>query len=122
MYVIAVILPPNPSGTTTDFASTNSTQILDDAVTYSDIFVTNTLPIVSVNAGIEVQDPRISDLVFHLISPDGTRILLMENRGGADTNGAGVSVVVYKRDRNRKHGHRYQQPGGGRGGGIHHRP
>ncbi|MGA2853708.1 MAG: LamG-like jellyroll fold domain-containing protein, partial [Verrucomicrobiota bacterium] len=94
VYVVAVILPPNPSGATTDFASTGSTRILDDAVTYSDVFVTNTLPIVSVNIGIEAQDPRISDLVFHLISPDGTRILLMENRGGADTNGAGVSVVV----------------------------
>ena len=73
-----------------DFASTGSTPILDDAVTYSDIFVTNTQPIVSVNVGIVVQHPRISDLVFHLISPDGTRVLLMENRGGADTNGAGA--------------------------------
>jgi uncharacterized repeat protein (TIGR03803 family) len=91
--VIAVILPPNPSGAITDFASTNSTQILDDAVTYSDIFVANTQPIVSVNAGIVVQHSRISDLVFHLISPDGTRILLMENRGGTTTSGAGATIL-----------------------------
>ena len=46
------------------------------------------------NAGIVVQHPRISDLVFHLISPDGTRVLLMENRGGQSTNGAGAIVVT----------------------------
>jgi subtilisin-like proprotein convertase family protein len=40
-----------------------------------------------------VDHPRISDLVFHLISPDGTRYLLMENRGGTTTNGAGISVL-----------------------------
>ncbi len=94
VFVIAVILPPNPTGTLTTPPPAGPTQILDDAVTYSDIFVTNTMPIVSVNAGIEVQDPRISDLVFHLISPDGTRVLLMENRGGQNTNGAGVTVMI----------------------------
>jgi subtilisin-like proprotein convertase family protein len=47
------------------------------------------------DVAISVQHPRISDLVFHLISPDGTRDLLMENRGGTDPNGAGgVSTVV----------------------------
>ena len=53
-----------------------------------------TCPIASLNVGIEVQHPRISDLVFYLISPDGTRDLLMENRGGQSTNGAGISIVV----------------------------
>ena len=89
VYVIAVILPPNPVATTADFGSPGSTAILDDAVTYSDVFLTNTLPIVSLNVGIAVQHPRISDLVFHLISPDGTRVLLMENRGGTTADGAG---------------------------------
>jgi subtilisin-like proprotein convertase family protein len=56
--------------------------------------VSNAQPVVSLNVGIEAQDPRISDLVFHLISPNGTRVLLMENRGGTDTNGAGVTVLV----------------------------
>ena len=92
--LFATILPANPIGTAMDFAATGSTPLLDDAVTNADIFITNTLPVVSVNVGIGVQDPRISDLVFHLISPDGTRVLLMENRGGADTNGAGATVVV----------------------------
>jgi subtilisin-like proprotein convertase family protein len=90
----AVILPANPNGATTNLASLGSTTLLDDAVTYSDIFVTNTQPIVSMNAGIVVQHPRISDLVFYLISPDGTRDLLMENRGGASTNGAGLTIII----------------------------
>jgi subtilisin-like proprotein convertase family protein len=93
VFVMAVILPANPGAATTDFTSTNSTALIDDAVTYSDIFVTNTEPIVSLNVGIVVQHPRISDLVFHLISPDGTRVLLMENRGGDTPDGAGISVV-----------------------------
>ena len=92
--LIAVILPPNPVGTTADFAATGSTPLLDDAVTNADIFITNTMPVVSVNVGIRVDDPRISDLVFHLISPDGTRVLLMENRGGATTNGAGATYFT----------------------------
>ena len=36
----------------------------------------------------------MSDLVFHLISPDGTRYLLMENRGGTTTNGMGVTLTA----------------------------
>ena len=38
--------------------------------------------------------PRISDLVFTLISPDGTRYLLMQNRGGTSTNGAGATIYT----------------------------
>ena len=62
--------------------------ILDDAVTYDSIFVTNTDLIQEFNVGLRVDHPRISDLVFHLISPDGTRYLLMENRGGTTPTAA----------------------------------
>ncbi len=73
-----------------DFTAAGPTNLLDDAVMYSSVFVTNTLPIATVSVGLRVDHPRISDLVFHLISPDGTRYLLMENRGADSTNGAGV--------------------------------
>ena len=56
--------------------------LLDDAVTPDTIFITNTDQIASVNVGFVVDHPRISDLTFTLVSPDGQRILLMENRGG----------------------------------------
>ena len=78
---------------TVNFASGGSVPILDDAVTTSSLFVTNTDTIQSLNIGLRVDHPRISDLVFHLISPDGTRYLLMENRGGTSTNGAGVTIL-----------------------------
>jgi subtilisin-like proprotein convertase family protein/sugar lactone lactonase YvrE len=95
--LFAQILPVNPFGTPVDFGASGAVPLLDDAVTVSNssnIFMTNTQPIVSVNVGIRVDHPRISDLVFHLISPDGTRVLLMENRGGDTTNGAGATIVV----------------------------
>ena len=76
-----------------NFGGGGQTNLLDDAVTYSSVFVTNTLPIATIGVGLRVDHPRISDLVFHLISPDGTRFLLMENRGANSTNGAGVTVV-----------------------------
>ncbi len=46
------------------------------------------------NVGLVVNSPRISDYTFTLVSPTGQRVLLMENRGGGDTNGAGA-VFVY---------------------------
>jgi alpha-tubulin suppressor-like RCC1 family protein/subtilisin-like proprotein convertase family protein len=78
---------------TVGISTSNSVSVLDDAVTYSSIFVTNTDIIQSLNVGLRVDHPRISDLVFHLVSPDGTRYLLMENRGGTSTNGAGVTIL-----------------------------
>ena len=77
-----------------DFDSTGPVPILDDAVTTNYIFVTNTDLIQDFNVGLRVDHPRISDLVFHLISPDGTRYLLMENRGGTSTNGCGAAIVT----------------------------
>jgi subtilisin-like proprotein convertase family protein len=92
--LFATILPPSPSAPTVDFASAGPVPMLDDAVMDSTIFVLTNEPIVSVNVGIVVQHPRISDLAFTLISPDGQRILLMENRGGGTPNGAGATVLV----------------------------
>ncbi|HVU27889.1 MAG TPA: S8 family serine peptidase [Verrucomicrobiae bacterium] len=72
-----------------DFTANGSTPILDDAVSTATISVPVNKIISSVEVGIAVEHPRISDLVFHLTAPDGTRVLLMENRGGGSTNGAG---------------------------------
>jgi subtilisin-like proprotein convertase family protein len=91
--LFATILPKSPVATPVDFASGGTLPLLDDAVMDSSISVTNTEAVVSVNVGIRVDHPRISDLVFHLISPDGTRVLLMENRGGNTAN-AGATYVV----------------------------
>ena len=80
-----------------NFAPVGSVPLLDDAV--SDAYITNypgpnatNETIASIAVGIRVDHPRISDLVFTLISPDGTRYLLMQNRGNTSTNGAGATI------------------------------
>ena len=67
--------------------------IPEDATTNASLFVTNSQPIASLEVGLLVGDPRVSDLAFTLISPSGTRVLLFENRGGATTNGLGLIVL-----------------------------
>jgi subtilisin-like proprotein convertase family protein len=73
-----------------DFSSTGPVPLLDDAVTTNNIAVTQDNIISSVDVALCVEHPRVSDMVFHLISPDGTRVLLVENRGGETTNGMGA--------------------------------
>ncbi len=76
------------------FSSTAPTSILVDAVTNATLFVTNLLPIASVAIELHVDDPRISDMDFTLVSPSGTRVMLCQNRGGASTNGMGGFPLV----------------------------
>ena len=75
-----------------NFVSRGNEPILDDAVTDSTNHVGVASTVVSANVGIRVDHPRESDLVFTLVSPSGTRVLLSENRGGLDTNGYGTGV------------------------------
>ncbi len=56
--------------------------IPEDAVTNNTITITNDQDIVTVNVGVVLTDPRVSDLDLTLVSPTGQRILLFENRGG----------------------------------------
>ena len=79
-----------------NYSSAAQQPLADDAVTGSTITVPNTVTqlVASVNVGLVVNSSRISDYTFTLVSPTGQRVLLMENRGGNDTNGAG-SVFVY---------------------------
>lgn len=64
--------------------------ILDDAVTYAYLTNLTHLPISALDVGLLISDPRISDLAITLISPDGTRVLLFENRGANSTSGLGT--------------------------------
>ncbi len=64
--------------------------IQDDAVTYATLNVTNHALISDLDIGLLINDPRVSDLAISLISPNGTRILLFQNRSGTATNGLGT--------------------------------
>jgi subtilisin-like proprotein convertase family protein len=76
------------------FLSAGNEPILDDAVTYSTNHVGIHSHVVSAEVGVRIDHPRISDLVLTLISPQGTRVLLAENRGQLDTNGYGTGVNI----------------------------
>lgn len=55
--------------------------ILDDALTISTNFIPMNRQIIDVRVGLRIDHPRLSDLSIHLVSPQGTRVLLEENRG-----------------------------------------
>ena len=95
VFLLAVLNGPTLVNQPLLFSATNASPITIDAVTNTSVFVSNTNIISSMNVGIVVQYPRISDLAFTLVSPSGQRILLMENRGGEfATNAGGVFLVT----------------------------
>ena len=76
------------------YTAAGPTPILDDAVSLSTIPVTNASPVLSLDVGVRIDHPRVSDLVLTLVSPSGTRVLLDENRGGASPNGMGLNIIL----------------------------
>jgi len=75
------------------YSSTNGVPFLDDAVTNASIYVPNAGLISMLNLGLRINHPRASDLVIHLISPDGTRLLIAENRGRTNELGFGRDLA-----------------------------
>lgn len=90
-YRALIGIKTNPKAALTAYyASTNTpSPILDQAVTLSRIQVDDTRQIVEARVGVRIDHPRVADLVLHLISPSGARVLLSENRGGLEPNGFG---------------------------------
>lgn len=71
------------------FESTRPVALLDDAVTNSTLTVTSNGLVTAVEVGVRLEHARASDLVLHLVSPQGVRILLAENRGRTNALGFG---------------------------------
>jgi subtilisin-like proprotein convertase family protein len=89
VYIRAFIYS-NPSAVAVSVpSSTGPIRILDDAVTYATIDITNHMRISDLDIGLLIQHPRISDLAVTLVSPTGKRIVLFEDRGAWTTNGLG---------------------------------
>ena len=89
----SVVLDPNGAATTL-YTSTGAVSIADAALTTSFLDVNDSRKVVSAQVGVRIDHPRVSDLVLHLISPSGTRVLLDENRGGQTTAGMGIDVIT----------------------------
>ncbi|MGC8887179.1 MAG: S8 family serine peptidase [Verrucomicrobiia bacterium] len=83
-------IDPNCSTQLHDFASFSTLTAFDDATTNSVIFVPVAREIADVQVGVIIEHPRTADLVLHLISPQGTRVLLAENRGGPTNANYGI--------------------------------
>ena len=77
-----------------EFISQGTQPILDDAITYSSILITNTQRIIRAEVGVAIAHPRVSDLALTLLSPSGKRILLYENRGGPDAADLGAVTTT----------------------------
>src|SRR5205814_5810354 len=73
---------------------TNSLALQHDALTGASIVVTNNRNVADVQVGLRVDHARASDLVFHRVSPQGTRILLAENRGHDNILGYGLGSGI----------------------------
>lgn len=63
------------------FRGGNGEPIVDDALTTSTQFVGYRGIIADAEVGVRIAHERVSDLVLRLVSPEGTRLLLTENRG-----------------------------------------
>ncbi len=93
VYILVTLGIAVPTASQTWLQATNMPMALpDDAVTNSPIFVPVNEAVADVQVGVRIDHPRESDLVLTLISPQGTRVLLSENRGGLDTNGYGSGI------------------------------
>lgn len=88
-----VLLGPTPKPTLFN-PSIGNRPLLDDAVTNYTQFITNDATIAQVDVGLRIDHPRVSDLAVTLVSPRGTRVLLVENRGGTNADGFGGSLSV----------------------------
>ena len=69
-----------------NFYRTNAAvALLDNYTTNLFINIPDQRVIAGVEVGMSIRHPRVSDLRVHVVSPSGTKVLLLENRGG--TNG-----------------------------------
>ncbi len=74
------------TASTVELTYTNALiSLLDNYTTNLYLTVPQDRVIAGLDVGVSILHPRVSDLVIHLVSPSGTRVLLLENRGW--TNG-----------------------------------
>jgi autotransporter-associated beta strand protein len=94
LYIVVDIqesLTPNLVQTYTNNAPINLTT---DGHTQSQICITNGQQVVALQVGVRIDDTNLDDLVLHLTSPEGTSVLLFEDRGGTNATNLGLSMLV----------------------------
>jgi subtilisin-like proprotein convertase family protein len=76
------------------FRNNTVTPLLTDGATQSQICISNGQQVVDLSVGIRIADTNLDDLVLHLTSPQGTSVLLFENRGGLSANNLGLGSLA----------------------------
>jgi subtilisin-like proprotein convertase family protein len=74
------------------FSNSAATPLTTDATTSSQICITNGQQVVDLQVGLRIADANLDDLAIHLVSPQGTSVLLFENRGGLLASNLGLSL------------------------------
>jgi subtilisin-like proprotein convertase family protein len=77
-----------------NYTNNTFTPLTTDAHTQSCIYVTNGQQVVSLQIGVRINDTNLDDLVLHLTSPEGTSVLLFEDRGGTNAANLGLTEVT----------------------------
>lgn len=70
--------------------SSDSVTLEDDSISRSTITVDQDRRVAEVNLGVRIFHPLVSDLKLSLVNPEGSRLLLSENRGRDSTLGYGA--------------------------------
>lgn len=94
-FFIQVRIERDPTGVLRgEFVSENPERLGDDLRTSLTNNVNTSLVVTDAKVGLRVDHPRVSDLAFHLVSPQGTRVLLVENRGRTNRSQLGFEQIV----------------------------
>lgn len=92
-YIRAVIERSDTGRLISDLVSSNTVPLRDDARMYITNYVGEARTVADVKVGIRVSHPRVSDLAFSLVSPQGTHTLLAENRGRTNRTEYGYDQI-----------------------------
>jgi hypothetical protein len=93
-YELVTFMELDDAGANVSRLGDTNIQLTDDAVTSSVRNETNDYVVAGVAVQLLARDILESDLVLHLVSPQGTRVLLSENRGSVHFDGFGSKTVT----------------------------
>jgi subtilisin-like proprotein convertase family protein len=97
IVVVDILISLTPNLTVTESNNTPA-PLGTDEHTISRISITNGVlssnqQLVSLQVGVRLNDPNLDNLVLHLISPQGTSVLLFEDRGGPLATNLGLTTT-----------------------------
>lgn len=94
-YFLRVILERDPTRAyRKEYTTTNYVVLGDDVLTISTNEVDESRIVTGVKVGVRIDHLRASDLAIYLVSPQGEKVLIEENRGGTDRTQYGYETLT----------------------------